>query len=702
MIDNLFNLVLPSIEHFHLIGYWLAFFAALLETTLLIGMILPGSTFLLVLGAYSAGPHLDFGDLLWFAIVGAVLGDNLNYWLGKKYGKQWVKTGIWFIKPAHFDRTREFFDNHGAKSVFLGRFIPSVKEFIPFIAGTVGMKRKTFILWNVLGAIGWGTGWLGIGYLFAQSLNLAELWLSRAGIFIGFLVIIGIVLYFLKWLISRKGKQLLTVIVSILKSIKEALLKNEYIAPWFQKHPRTISFLKARFDTAEFSGMTLSIFVLTFFYVVALFAGIIEDLITSDPIVAVDVHVANLVAVLRTESLIEIFSWITLLGKSQVVLVFITLTIIFLWLWRKSNYIYALVIAVSGSELFTYLGKLAFHRARPELSVYTEHSFSFPSGHATIAISFYGFIGYLLIRFSQSWNKKVNLFFITVFVILAIGLSRIYLGAHYISDVWSGYLVGTMWLIIAIYFSEWLEQKKHTQSTTPVSGARLLSYFIIFLAILFYSVFSINYQPLQSTIPSNNKVVVLKSTDIFTREELKYNETLLGKKKEPISFIFIAKDDSKVITALQNAGWSKADNSNFLSFVDAVKSLISKIPHPSAPVSPSFWNTKTQDLSFAKVTGKNWLSSAHHLKIWRTNYQLKNGKNIYVAITNATDGLKWGIIPVISPDLVAERELLYQDLNHTGLIENHNKVQLVKPLIGNNFVGDPFFTDGKAYIVTVQ
>jgi len=71
-------------------------------------------------------------------------------------------------------------------------------------------------------------------------------------------------------------------------------------------------------------------------------------------------------------------------------------------------------------------------------------------------------------------------------------------------------------------------------------------------------------------------------------------------------------------------------------------------------------------------------------------------------MVNANNGLKWGIIPKIAPDLDAEREMLYQDLNRSGKIESHLKTQLVKPLIGKNFIGDEFFTDGKVYIISVQ
>jgi len=685
------------------LGTRIAFFAALLETTIGIGLFLPGSTIILFLGALSTRGYLDTGDLIWFAVLGALLGDNINYYLGRRYGAKWLEKGFWFLKSKHIEKARYFMDAHGAKSVFLGRFIPSVKEVVPFIAGSVKMNKRTFMFWNVLGAVGWGFEWVLAGYIFAQSLNIAKLWLSRAGLFFAFLLILGGILYFFKWLIIKKGKQFCIIAGSLWQSIKDAVKNNEHVALWVQKHPRSISFLQTRLDTKAFSGLTLSILTLAFVYVLALFAGVVEDLITSDPIVAADIRLSNLLVVFRTDMLTNVFTWITLLGKSQVVLGFIAISVALLWLWRKSYYILPLFIAVTGSEAFSYLGKLAFHRPRPEMAVYAEHSFSFPSGHATIAVAFYGFAGYLLMRFVQSWSRKINIFFTTILIIIAIGFSRVYLGIHYISDVWSGYLVGAMWLIIAISFSEWLRhQERSGKSISPVCGARPISFALVFLAILFYAGFSINYHPPLASVPSNNAVVVSKSTDIFTNEQMKYTETLIGEKQEPVNFIFLAGDDSRLLAALQQAGWVLTDKADISSFIKAVKSLILKTPYPSAPISPSFWNTKIQDLSFSKVSGRNWLSNAHHVKIWRTNYLLKNGNNIYVGMANANNGLKWGIIPIISSDLDAQRELLYQHLNLTEKIESNRKVQLVKPLIGKNFMGDQFFTDGKAYIITAQ
>jgi undecaprenyl-diphosphatase len=703
MINDLINILLPSIEHFRIVGYWIAFFAALIETTIGIGLILPGSTIILFLGALSARGYLDVGDLIWFSVLGAITGDNVNYYLGRKYGTRWLEHGFWLIKTDYIKKARSFMEAHGAKSIFLGRFVPTVKEVVPLIAGSVKMDQKTFMVWNVLGAIGWGFEWVLAGYLFAQSLNLAELWLSRAGLFFAFLLISGGILYFFKWLITRKGKQFLLIAASLYQSLKEAMRKNDYILQWVQKHPRSISFFKARLDTTLFSGLPLSILTLAFVYVLALLAGIVEDLITSDAIIAADIHMANLFIAFRTAFLTNVFTWITLLGKSQIILVFIFISVALLWLWRLSFCILPLVITVVGSESFTYFGKLAFHRPRPEMAVFAENSFSFPSGHATIAVAFYGFVAYLLIRSAQSWNRKVNIFFGTALLIIAIGSSRVYLGVHYISDVWSGYLVGTMWLIIAVTFSEWLHHKKKSdQAISPIGGARLISYGLVFIAILFYAIFSLNYHPPPASVPSNITVVVPDGTAIFQNEQMKYTETLIGDRQEPINFIFLARNDNHLAAVLQQAGWVLTDKADISSFIKSLKALIVKTPHPSAPISPSFWNAKIQDISFAKVPGPNWLRNAHHLKIWRTNFVMENGTIIYVGMVNANNGFKWGIIPKIAPDLDAERELLYLELAGTKKIAAPLKVQLVKSLIGNNFIGDQFFTDGKSYIISLQ
>jgi hypothetical protein len=317
-------------------------------------------------------------------------------------------------------------------------------------------------------------------------------------------------------------------------------------------------------------------------------------------------------------------------------------------------------------------------------------------------VAFYGFAGYLIARATRRWNRRVNIAFATIILITAIGFSRIYLGEHYLSDIWSGYLVGAMWLIIAVCLSEWFRQRATgNRSVSPVVGALPLSFVFALIAVLFYAGFAISYHPPPASVQSKKVVVVQKSTDIFTSEKMKYTDTLTGEKQEPINFIFLAEDDGRLKTAMQKAGWTLTDKADISSFIKAIKALMLRKPHPSAPIAPSFWNSKIQNMGFAEVAGPNWLSNAHHLKIWRTHFKLPDGNTIYVGMANANHGLKWGIFPKINPDLDAARDLLYRDLARTGKIKGHFEIQLVKPETGEDFLGERFFTDGKAFIISL-
>ena len=145
MMDSLPQTASTLAQSAGLWGYWFALFAALAETVFLLGLFLPGSTLLLLMGMLAGQGFFDLGDLLIFAIVGATLGDNINYFLGRRYGRHWLREDRWFLKTGHVHKAEAYFGRHGGKSVFLSRFVPSVKEIMPFIAGMVGMERRSFM-----------------------------------------------------------------------------------------------------------------------------------------------------------------------------------------------------------------------------------------------------------------------------------------------------------------------------------------------------------------------------------------------------------------------------------------------------------------------------------------------------------------------------------------------------------------------------
>lgn len=193
---------------------------------------------------------------------------------------------------------------------------------------------------------------------------------------------------------------------------------------------------------------------------VSLFSEIVDELVSSNFAISIDQKILDLISYFQSEELDSIFFLITLLGKAEVIILLASSAIVFLMLWKKYLYIAPFLVSIVGSQVMTYIGKRIFERSRPAVSFYPETSFSFPSGHASVAVAFYGFLAYVFIRESLAWKTKVNIFFSALSVIVLIGISRIYLGVHYPSDVGGGFLSGVMWLILAIGFSEYFYHKK--------------------------------------------------------------------------------------------------------------------------------------------------------------------------------------------------------------------------------------------------
>lgn len=231
--------------------------------------------------------------------------------------------------------------------------------------------------------------------------------------------------------IVRRGREVWRVAVSLGRSIGEALGRNPYVRRWVRRHPGSIRFLAERVDRSHFQGLPLTVLALTFAYGLALFAGIVEDVLTSDPVVAVDHASAQLIAAFRAPAVIPPFLWITNLGAPPLVGALLVVACLLLWLVNRRFAVAGLLMSTLGASVFLTLGKLTFQRPRPIEAVTLESSYSFPSGHATLSVAFYGFLGYLLIRSAARWNVRVKLFFATGGFVLLIGLSRIALGVHY-------------------------------------------------------------------------------------------------------------------------------------------------------------------------------------------------------------------------------------------------------------------------------
>jgi membrane-associated protein len=146
--------------------YLILFLIIFCETGLVVTPFLPGDSLLFAAGALIALPAsgLNFAFMWVLLVLAAIAGDTLNYTIGRYFGHWLLARRLPFVKQAYIDRTHEYFEKYGGKTIILARFVPIVRTFAPFVAGIGSMNYRNFVTYNVVGALIWVTLFLVAGY----------------------------------------------------------------------------------------------------------------------------------------------------------------------------------------------------------------------------------------------------------------------------------------------------------------------------------------------------------------------------------------------------------------------------------------------------------------------------------------------------------------------------------------------------------
>ena len=414
-----------------------------------LGLPLPGETALLTASAYAAAGHLSIVGVVVAAVVGAVLGDAAAYWIGRTGGLALVRRygRLLRIDDAKLERAQAFYQRHGGKTVFFGRFVSLLRMLAALLAGVTRMPYARFTLFNVAGGICWATLFGALGYGFGRQLPAIEHTVGQVGALIGLLAALVVVVVVGPWLVHHAG--------DLTAGLGRGIHRLGNWTPVRRsraRYPGAWAFLGRRFAAGEYLGLHLTIGLALSLGALWLFGGISEDVIHHEPITQFDITVANVLHQHASATVTEIAKGITLLGSPAVIAGW-ALIVAAVLLARK-DYLTegGWIAALAGGGLLDGVLKQIFHRPRPvwDLPLLTARGFSFPSGHAMGSLLAYGMLAYLVWRQMDNPRGRAALVGCTLVLILLIGLSRLYLGVHYFSDVVAGYAAGTVWLAACV------------------------------------------------------------------------------------------------------------------------------------------------------------------------------------------------------------------------------------------------------------
>ncbi len=470
-----------------------------------------------------------------------------------------------------------------------------------------------------------------------------------------------------------------------------------------------LDFLRKRFSLREKRGLELTVGVLLVALFVFLFFSILQDYRTYDPLVRADTRIVNLIYTFRSETLNNAMLLITNLATLQIVLAGIVVIGFLLFTLNLLPYFYALMISAIGGEIMYWVIKNLIQRPRPPSAnaLISVHGFSFPSGHAFMAFSFYGLLAYIIYRTSSKKRWKMGAIVGGAMTIISIGLSRVYLGVHWPSDIIASFMLGAAWLVFLITILELRKKTSWTKENIKMIGKKfivvpttiLFSFWFAYMGYFFH-VYS--FVP-QIAVAQN--YVHIRETDIpdnlFTTLP-KSSETLSGRPMEPINIIIVGNYD-KLIDTFAYAGWVQPEP---LTIAASLRNIIASIlnePYPQAIEAPAFWNSQPNDFAFQLPTST--IRQRHHIHFWTTPLLTDRGNQVWFATAHFDKDIKLKtIMPThtIDPYIDNEREMIKQDIVKTGQVNLIEKFQVIRPSKGKNLAGDVFVTDGDAYVLFLK
>ncbi|MFH1583068.1 MAG: bifunctional DedA family/phosphatase PAP2 family protein [Candidatus Falkowbacteria bacterium] len=399
--DFLLNLPLPLIDHW---GYLIIFITAISEALPILGTFIPGHTIIILGGLLAKIGIFKLGAVMAVASAGVVTGDLLAYYIGRKFGYDFVvRYGkYFFLNEEKYNKTKDLVSEHTGKALIVGRFSPFTRAVSAFLAGIYKIKFPKFVFYSIVGGVSWATLSVLLGYVMGQGFESATKYFGRVVL----AAIILIILIFLAYRALNKRKQV-----------------------FLKKHSLYLA-LNA-----------LSIYI---------FSKMIEDYLDKESTYHFDLWLNQNITSVWQPWLNKLMIFITNILSPEILLAVAILAAIYFFI-KKNWYNTALIFMGSvGGLILGAILKQLIGRLRPLGGLVAESGLSFPSQHSLMALIFFSLIMFLFTEKIKNKLFKILFIFSNLFFIILVGFSRIYLKVHWFSDIIAGLALGLFWLTFLI------------------------------------------------------------------------------------------------------------------------------------------------------------------------------------------------------------------------------------------------------------
>ena len=431
-------------------GYVVVGLLTLLEASAMIGLVVPGEAALLVGGFLVSQGEADLPTMMAVGAVGAVVGDSIGYEIGRHLGPSLRRSrlGRW-VGDERWARAEEYLARRGGRAVFFGRFVGVLRAMVPTLAGLSRMPYRTFLPWNAIGGIVWAPGFVLLGYIAGGSYHRVGQWAGAASAVLFTLLVLVVAVVMAARAVARRE--------SAVRRWARAQTERPAVARLLGRFERQIAFLARRFRPRAAYGLSLTGGLATVVIVGWAFGAVVQDVISRSDLAGVDGTVYSFFLDHREPSLttasrvIESFS-----GTVSLSVVTMLLAALVWWRTRQARDLVLPALAVVGSIVLVEAVKVAVSRQPPpvEAMLGMGPGFAFPSGQATRSAACLLTVAFVAWGVLPSWRSKVGAVTAAVLVALLVGLARLTLAVHWLTDVLGGWTLGMLWFAVVVVVSE--------------------------------------------------------------------------------------------------------------------------------------------------------------------------------------------------------------------------------------------------------
>jgi membrane protein DedA with SNARE-associated domain/membrane-associated phospholipid phosphatase len=425
----------------HTLGAWTYLLVgafAFAETGAFVGLVVPGETVMLLGGAVAGQGAIDIYLLIAVAWFAAWAGDTTSFFLGRRLGREFVlrhgpRVGI---SHERFEKVEDYFSRHGGKTIFIGRFISLIRAFAPFVAGSSGMRYRAFVPYSILGTGLWASAHILVGYFFSRSIETGAKYAGKGAFALATLLVVvgGTVFLYRHFRVAANR-------VAAVRWMEKHLATRWLVALGRRYRPQ-LQFLWDRVTPGgtfglEFTSL-MAVLAVSLFVLVA-YAVLVGREPGPTP---GDVTAMELAHRLRAGWFTDFTQVFTALGSGAFTWGLTALCAALLLARRRWAELGVLLAGMTLSSIGIHELKDAVDRPRPQGGLVGYSGSSFPSGHATHSVLYVWLAVTIVLRLRPGMARAAAVVSGGVALTILVGLSRVYLDVHYLSDVSGGWALG--------------------------------------------------------------------------------------------------------------------------------------------------------------------------------------------------------------------------------------------------------------------